>query len=321
MVKRRVFAWITDTAACLHYRIVLPLTHLSSERFDVSWGAPPPDIHDYDVVIGQRLAGPNVGWENLCRDPDIMTVYDIDDDLLNVDPANTIPYQVYAPLVADTQRNIALADVVTCSTPNLANLLRTINPNVVVLPNCITPDVVQRPIQSMHNPFVIGWAGSMFHAQDWPGMPEILATIRSIAPHVSVHTVGADYTGGVSSHNIGFVPIPHLYDALRFSVGIAPLLRSTFNESKSWIKVLEYAAVGIPAVTTAWGQYPEWVEHGVNGFIVHNDRHWVDFLLALTDPAVHARMSAAARAKAAQYTIDRLAYLWANVYEGALWKS
>ena len=49
---RRVFAWLTAVDACWFYRIKLPLEELArSEGWDVAWGEPGPDIHDYDVVI------------------------------------------------------------------------------------------------------------------------------------------------------------------------------------------------------------------------------------------------------------------------------
>lgn len=315
MSKRRIFAWQTDTAACFYYRIWLPLTHLSGDRWDVGWGAPPPDIHDYEIVIGQRIAGPNEGWHNLCRDPNILAVYDIDDDLLNVDPANTVPHSIYAPLRDETIKNIAAADLVTVSTPKLAELMCKYNPEVTVLPNCLHPELPYRDRTPSGEPLVVGWGGSMFHSQDWVGFTDVLEQLRSVVPHVSFHTVGADYTGGrVGARVTGWSDINSYHRALDFDIGVAPLLRSTFNESKSWIKTLEYAALGIPAVTTAAGQYVDWVEHGVNGFLVHNDRHWVDFLLALADDETRRLMSEAARWKAREWTIDGRISLWENAY-------
>ena len=90
MVKR-IFAWATDGAGCYFYRLQLPLLHLPADRFSISIGAPGPDIHGYDIVIGQRIAPPSPLWEELCADPNVLTVYDIDDDLMNIDPANAVP--------------------------------------------------------------------------------------------------------------------------------------------------------------------------------------------------------------------------------------
>lgn len=317
MVKR-VFAWQTDTAGCFYYRLYLPLTQLAtSDEWEATWGSPPHDIFDYDVVIGQRIAGENEGWQNLCRDSNVFAVYDLDDDLLNIDPANSVPYSIYAPIRDATQRNIEAADLVTVSTPKLAEYIQTINKNVVVLPNCVAPDLPYRPLQYAFGALTVGWAGSMFHHQDWHGMPERLAEFDQRMPYVNFHMIGADYTGGAVSARVSpWSPMESYYSSLDFHVGIAPIMRSPFNERKSWIKLLEYASFGIPAVATNAGQYPEWIEHGWNGYLVDEDREWVDFLLALSDDKTRELMSMNARKKAREYTINKQIHRWAAAYSG-----
>jgi glycosyltransferase involved in cell wall biosynthesis len=315
MVKR-IFAWQTDTAGCFFYRLYLPLTHLSTDDWSVAWGAPGPDLHNNDVVIGQRIAGYSPEWLNVCKDPNVLAVYDIDDDLLNIDPANTVPYSIYAPIRDDTAKNIAAADVVTVSTPKLAEYLTTINPRVVVLPNCVPPDLPYRTrIRSER--LTVGWAGSMFHHQDWISMPAYLDELRRRVPYVSFHMIGADYTAGVVPTRVtGWSTIENYYNSLNFDIGIAPITRSPFNERKSWIKLLEYASLGIPAVATDAGQYPEWITHGVNGFLVTRDTDWVDYMFALTDDQLRLQMSDAALGKAREYTIDKQVHRWADAYSG-----
>jgi glycosyltransferase involved in cell wall biosynthesis len=317
---KRVFAWITDTAGVFHYRVKTPLTELSTlDGWDATWGAPGSDIHDYDVVIGQRIAGHSSLWEALCADPNVLAVYDIDDDLLNIDPANTVPYSTYAPIRDATQRNIALADVVTAATPKLASYLESINPHTLVLPNCVPNYLPYGKRQWSSDRFTVGWAGSMFHHQDWSHIPQRLVEIWRQLPHVDFHMMGADYTGGaVPTRVSGWSTVDAYYSRLDFNVGIAPITQTPFNERKSWIKLLEYAAHGIPAVATDAGQYPEWIEHGHNGFLVGRDSDWVDYVLALTDDELHATMSAAALAKAREYTIERQIHHWVSAYSGEI---
>lgn len=156
----------------------------------------------------------------------------------------------------------------------------------------------------------------MFHAHDWVGFTEILGELARIMPQVSFHSVGAHY-GNLPRHRVtGWSDVASYHRSLDFDIGVAPLLRSVFNESKSWLKTLEYAALGIPAVATATGQYDDWIAHGRNGFLVHNDRHWVDFILALCDDDVRAKMSVAAREKARLWTIDRRIGAWQAAYTG-----
>lgn len=281
------------------------------------WGAPPPNVHEYDVVIGQRIAGEAEGWHNLCRDPNVLAVYDIDDDLLNIDPENSVPYSIYAPIRDETARNIAAADLVTVSTPKLAERLEKLNRNVVVLPNCVPRSLTeQRRPHNGGGRLTLGWAGSMFHGQDWVGMPRHLAEVRHRLPGTRFHVIGADYTlGAVGAEVSGWTDVERYYRTLDFEVGVAPLLRSSFNECKSWIKLVEYAALGIPAVATAAGQYPEWVEHGENGLLVRADSEWVPHMMTLlADADARTHMANNALAKAREYTIENQVHRWDEAY-------
>lgn len=317
MVKR-IFAWQTDTAGCFYYRLYLPLTNLPADDWSATWGAPGADIHDYDVVIGQRIAGHNDLWLDICRNPNVLAVYELDDDILNIDPDNTVPYQIYAPLVDGTRQNISAADVVTVSTPKLAEYISSINKNVVVLRNCVSRELVNQ-VRPRSGQLTVGWAGSMFHQQDWHGMPERLRDFHARVPYAQFHMIGADYTRGlVPTRTTGWSTIDRYYSALDFDIGIAPIVRTPFNERKSWIKLLEYAALGIPAVATNAGQYDEWIEHGVNGFLVANDADWVEYLVMLSDVGYRTSASTYAREKADKFTIERQFHHWADAYSGRM---
>lgn len=325
-MTRRVFAWITDTAGCFHYRIDLPLTALNQRPgWDCTWGAPGPDIHDYDVVIGQRLAGDNPEWLALCRDPNVLAVYDFDDDLVNIEPENTVPYSIYYPLREGTIANIRAADVVTTCTDAIAEIVAEWNPNVVVLPICIPAAVLDLPKPPPgHGEPLLGWAGSMFQAQNWVGMPDVLAEYAHRVPKARFHTIGADYLGHAFAGRkdiTGWGTMDQLYAALNFDIGIAPLAsRLHGSRVRSWTKPLQYAARSIPVVASAVGQYPEWVEDGVNGLLVPDtdewQTDWLDRLLWLTEnPDAQKRLGAGAMGCARQYTIEGNIWRWEQVYQ------
>ena len=73
-------------------------------------------------------------------------------------------------------------------------------------------------------------------------------------PEVDMHFVGQDYrelfnlpNTRWTSWNANLVDYLHNLD---FDIGVAPLAYNVFNRSKSDIKVLEYASLGIPAVAS-----------------------------------------------------------------------
>ena len=314
---KRIFAWQTDTAGCFMYRIYWPLSRLDKSKFEVAWGAPGPDIHDYDIVIGQRIAGDNGLWRELCRNPNIFTVYDLDDDLLNVDPENSVPYSIYHPVRDHTQINIDMADAVTVSTSNLADMFG-LSVGIHVLPNCL-PQSYFDPHDPIVWPPVLGWGGSMFHRQDWPGIKEQLRIVMANIPGLSFHTVGADYIDGAFPHrSTPWSTVDNYLRSLDFTLGIAPLVPTKFNQSKSHVKLLEYASRGIPAVATNWGQYSEYIQDGYNGWLIKEPLQWsVTLLDLLTDPDGLKQLSGNAYQYALNFTTERNIHLWESVYARA----
>lgn len=315
MVKRRIWVIATDSSGCYYYRLHLPLTHLNSEEFEVIWRPGDGEHQPGDIVLGQRIAGHNEAWLQMCADPNITTVYDLDDNLLNIDRANTVPWSIYEPQVEGTAENIKAANVVTVSTHNLAKKILNLNLNTFVLPNYVARASL-RP--SAPDGFTIGWAGSMFHAQDMGGVPEQIKAFQGAHPYTKWHFIGADYSGEVVPRRVSPFQSMATYEAtIDFSVGIAPLMKTPFNECKSWIKVLEYASKAIPAVASNVGQYPDFINHGSNGFLMDDVREMASYLAVLADERELAQMRAAVFESVQDYTIDRNIYRWEAVYREA----
>lgn len=314
--RRRIFVIATDSAGCWFYRLRLPLMALDPDEFEVVWEPPFDNWRPGDVIIGQRIAGRNTAWLEMCAEPRLSCVYDIDDNLLEIDPTNTVPYQIFAPMVADTAENIAAAQVVTASTPKLADYLKTLNPNTVVVPNCLHSSWLARiDFPKFPDPIIVGWAGSPFHSQDFGGVPEQLLDYARREPRARFHMIGGDPTGGLVPRSVaGFSDMNSYWGQLDFDVGIAPLVDNTQNQGKSHIKVLEYAGKGIPAVAARVGQYPEFIDHGVNGFLYDDVSEMCHYLEVLSDDATRSRMGEAAMSKAAEYTIDRQIHRWEAIY-------
>lgn len=315
--KRRIFVIATDGAGCYYYRLHLPLMALRPDEFEVVWEPPFNNWQPGDIVIGQRIAGRNTAWLEMCDAPGLTTIYDIDDNLLEIDPANTVPYQIFSPIVDDTAANIAAAQLVTCSTNKLAEQLVPFNKNQAVLPNCLHSSWIGQ-ISFPKEEIVVGWAGSPFHNQDFIGVPEIFRAYAQREPRARFHMIGGDPTAGLVSRSISaFTDMNTYWSNLDFDIGLVFLNGSRQNEGKSWVKVLEYAGRGIPAVAPRIGQYPEFIEHGVNGLLYDSIAEIPDLLLKLSNDEERSRMGDRAMAKAVEYTIDRQVHRWEAVYRKA----
>jgi len=80
-------------------------------------------------------------------------------------------------------------------------------------------------------------------------------------------------------------------------IGIVPLNDLSWNPWKFFFKTIQYMAVGLPVIARRMGSNVEVIEDGVNGFLVEDEREWLERLqLLVTDPALRERMGAAARA-------------------------
>lgn len=305
---KRIFAWQTDTGMCHNYRTVFPFQALPRDQWEFSWGAPRADIKDHDVVVGQRLIGHNELWRELAHSYSGLMVYDLDDDLIDVDPENTVPYNLCQPQRLGTIANIEMADVVTVSTPRLAEKVRRWNPDVVVLENRLPQSWLNRnesPVAGR-----IGWAGSPFHGQDFD--PRLLAQLRQVKNATSWRTIGGRHVPW--AEHIGYQPLETATRHFDFWVGIAPLKICEFNQSKSWCKALEYAFHGIPVVASAVGQYPEWINRFGGGILVPPGGSFTEAI----DEAIELRPKLADEAwqAALANTIEGHGEAWNAVYNG-----
>lgn len=315
--KRRIFVIATDSAGCWWYRLRVPLMAMNLDEFEVIWEPPFENWRPGDIVLGQRIAGRNTAWLEMCEAEGLTAVYDIDDNLLDIDPANTVPYQIFSAIVDDTAANISAAQVVTVSTPKLKERLAHLNDNIVVLPNCLHESWLAR-IEFPSPHITVGWAGSPFHNQDFEGAAGQFRIYAEAEPRARFHMIGADPTFGMVNRTVsGFTDMHTYWNSLDFDIGVALLNGSAQNESKSWVKALEYSGKGIVPVVPRRGQYPELIEHGVNGYLYDDISELAPLMLTLSDDELRSTMSAAAMSKASEYIIDRQIHRWEKVYREA----
>ncbi|WP_405815587.1 glycosyltransferase [Streptomyces sp. NBC_01390] len=318
----RIFGWAADGGGCGYYRVTLPLNTLKAQGYDTHRHLVMPNAYNtWDVVVGQRIANPEPTkrWQQLARNGRHKLVYELDDDLFNVDASSTQAFQFFGqPAVRDRMReNLAVADCVTVSTEPLAEQIRAYNPNVHVCPNYV-PD--HTPPQRQDGILTIGWGGSATHGMDFGEVGPHLRRFLERNPRVEFHAVGTDYTSWMRlpQDQCRFTPwlpdVETFFRTLDFHIAIAPLRPHVFNQSKSWIKALEAAALGIPIVASDLLPYRGFIDHGVTGFLVKRDHEWGQYLRALVeDEAMRLEMGKAAREKAVDYTIEKNYTVWEKV--------
>lgn len=323
----KIFGWAADSSGCAYYRIQQPLRALAGLGHDVSYGTRMlPEWRDSaDVVIGQRVCNkaPSSLWSARAAQGKFL-VYELDDDLFNIDPSNKIAYYFFGrqDIRRNMEANMRAANRLTVSTEPLAEVMRAYNDDVRVCPNTIPDWLLDYSRPTLDNGKVtIGWCGSATHEMDFAEVQRPLRQLLKRDPGVEFHCIGANYAQWMKlpKDQCRFTPwIPDVeacFRAYDYDIGIAPLRPHAFNKSKSHIKVLECAALGIPVVASNVYPYANFVKHGETGFIARYDHEWPMYLRTLVNDAeMRAEMGANARKQAEAWTTSR----WAKAWEEAL---
>lgn len=199
------------------------------------------------------------------------------------------------------RRVLAASDLLTVSTPYLADRLAKYGVEIAVLRNAI--DLERWLPHEQHDPPTLGWVG----AQPWrSGDLEALRGVldpelqrRGWSFHHSGHigdTPATEQLGiDVTAVHCTLSPLarifeyPQLFEPI--DVGIVPLSNVPFNHAKSAIKGMEYAAAGIPFVASAMPEY-EWLRdtHGI-GLTARRPADWRKRLDQLADLGERRRMA------------------------------
>jgi glycosyltransferase involved in cell wall biosynthesis len=127
-------------------------------------------------------------------------------------------------------------------------------------------------------------------------------------PHVQPVRV-TEWVGDVESY----------YRTIDWHVALAPLRPHIFNRSKSPLRLLEAASLGIPVVASAAGPYADWLRHGETGYLAARDHEWTRYLrILVNDEAVRLEMAAAGRKQASEWTAEGRAAEWESAYADQL---
>lgn len=202
------------------------------------------------------------------------------------------------------KKTLARSDGVITSTTYLAERLSQFIPKkkIHVLENHVELDKFAPYEHTESEHPIIGWVGSTAHRL---GDLEILKQVYAQAGdkyryHHSGHVGWFEHfydAVGMGSDDVTIllpVPGPKLGELYVFDIGVVPLVNTPFNDAKSWIKGLEYAAAGIPFVASPSVEYRRFKkEYGV-GRLAKNVAAWNKHFDELSDPQVRTEEAAAA---------------------------
>ena len=222
---------------------------------------------DYNVLVLERFCVADDRWVKTFADyvtsAGKTLIWDGDDDFAAIEDYNPASEVITKEVAVHTAKLIASCHAVTASTEYLASRLRRHNPNVYVLPNCLDLEMWDQVARVVPVPdhLTIGWFGSVSHVRDIEILESVWPEVARRCPNVSFIAAGycspaLQQSLGNRLEVLGWAPLRD-YPAIvrRIRIGCLPLLDIEFNRSKSNLKFLEFAALGIPCVASPCGPY------------------------------------------------------------------
>jgi glycosyltransferase involved in cell wall biosynthesis len=160
-------------------------------------------------------------------------------------------------------------------------------------------------------PLVIGWAGTRGGLRYLHKLSPLLRELTS-KHDVLVRVISGGYRQvclqGVRLDARPWKPTTGLADLALFDIGIVPLDDTPFEQAKFPFKLLQYLALGVPAVSARVGTAASVIRNGQNGLLAGDAESWRDALERLiADAHLRKRLAQAGRETVRQqYTLERV---------------
>jgi glycosyltransferase involved in cell wall biosynthesis len=255
-----------EKATSSWYRCVLPANALGCD-----WITIQPDLstftgtngrpnwEDYDLIVCQLAVEAHyVQKIKRLRSKGIKVLYDIDDYVFGTGAAK---HHVHAKDFAKKKtqdaykRAMSACDGIICSTPFLADKYSEFGPTWI----CRNGIDLQRYqyTRRPHNEFRFGWAGApgVGHREAMGPWLSVVADVLREIPDSRFYSVGEPFALDLKPEfGDRAVAIPWVLlevfpmTLLNFDVGLAPALDTDFWRGKSWLRFLEYSAMGVATV-------------------------------------------------------------------------
>lgn len=330
-----------DQYGCGHYRMRLPAAHSGCvvDEYDRVELRTSEDLRrgvvrlhrvkvgGADVAVFQRPTDHRlIPTIEQLQKQGVACVVEIDDDLTAIDPTHA-SYQATQPSTSPNSNwrhaveAARIADLVTVTTPALARRFAP-HGRVVVLPNCVPGALLTYVGEKRHD---LGWTGLVkTHPRD---LRVLGGAIAKLVREGHDFAVVGDQDGVCRALGIedcwssGWVDeIDHYYRLMAgFHVGIVPLADTPFNDAKSALKGVEFAALGVPFVASPSSAYVDLQARGA-GMIADRPKRWNGYLRTLLrSGSMREELAEAGRETVRRgFTIEREGWRWAEAWETAV---
>ncbi|WP_386083027.1 glycosyltransferase [Vreelandella sp. F11] len=252
------------------------------------------EVGEIKNLIIQRNALTPAGVDaliNSSKNGNVKYLLDLDDDLLNV-PESIDSKSIYKNYRPYLEKLIVNANAVTVSTNELKDSLSKYSDKIYTLENKISERLWRggEIVYTKNN--VVVYVGTRTHKEDYNFILPYIEEVAKSIPDFTFRVIGVlDSKDTVPSWvqkvdvPVDKVDYPDFVDWIKTQVpdavaGIAPLIENEFNNHKSYLKVLEYASLGLPVVASDTIPYRKLKAH-MKGLVYANNAVKSDWVNAL----------------------------------------
>jgi glycosyltransferase involved in cell wall biosynthesis len=158
----------------------------------------------------------------------------------------------------------------------LCNYARQYNKAVILIPTCV--DVAQQHNQLKNQQtgkVVVGWTGS--HST-MKYLDDIVPVLKRLVKEFDIEVlIISNKAPHFTIPNLQFIPWKEdteVNDLLQLNIGLMPLHNEVWSEGKCGFKLIQYLALGIPAVAHPVGVNKEIIQEGITGFLCATEEQW-----------------------------------------------
>jgi glycosyltransferase involved in cell wall biosynthesis len=187
---------------------------------------------------------------------------------------------------------------ISAGNPYLAEFAARHNPSIRINPTTIDTSISKKfTVVHRHDQVTIGWTGSHTTLKYLELVREPLQ--KMLNKHDLTLIIICNHKPQWKLTGMEFIPwdkTKEWQDLSRIQIGLMPLPEDPWTLGKGGFKILEYFALGIPALASPVGINRQLIEHGKNGFLCKANNDWIKYLeILIQDPALRTRMGSSGK--------------------------
>ena len=245
-------------------------------------------LYKYDILYIHMWVSPAFFsfFEYLYLSSGKKVIYDIEDNVLLNSNYNLFSFNPFVKNKNKYEFLIRSSNQIITSSPDLSKTCYTITKqnNVNYIPATInTQRYFPHKDHCDKNIINIGWTGTHSSKKYLSIVEPYLQKINKLKKIKLIIIGNFEYNiSNIDFELIKWNKNTEILDLLKFDIGIYPVFEDEWSLGKSGLKSLQYMALGIPSVSTNFGNIKKIVKHRHNGILTQNN-NWDNAIIELID--------------------------------------